>query len=70
MRNAVPLLLRLCKPPVGRHESRQHWRDQLGRLVLLPGLSGERVSIGNEIAMDIGGQFQGQFDRLVIGNGA
>jgi len=56
---------------VGRHEARQHRRDQFRRFDrALSGLAGERLAVGNKVAMNGGGKLDRELHRPVVGDDA
>jgi hypothetical protein len=54
------------KFPVGVHETLEHRRDQLTKLIGPPGLLPEHTSVGNEIAMNFRGNFGRDPDGLLV----
>jgi hypothetical protein len=61
------LLSDLPEGPIGCHESLDHRGNELGRVGrCLPSFPADRLGVGNEIAMNRRGKFDGQFHRLVI----
>ncbi len=55
-----------AEAPVAREEPRQHRRDELCGLDLLPGLARERFRIGDQVAVEIRRQFHGELHRTVV----
>jgi hypothetical protein len=56
----------LRKPPIRRHEARDHRCDQLGGLDGLPTFAAKDLRVGKEIAVKGGGQFHRELHRLVV----
>jgi hypothetical protein len=56
----------LREPPIRRHETRDHRRNQLGRLDGLPIFAAQDFRIGEEIAMKGSGQLYRNLHRLVV----
>jgi hypothetical protein len=59
-------LAHLREPPIRRHETRDHRRDQLGRLDGLPIFATQNLGISEEIAVKSGGQFHRNLHRFVV----
>jgi hypothetical protein len=60
-----------AKAPVRGDEALEHWHDQLDRLRdRLAGFPGQNLGIGEKIAMEGPGQFDGDLHRPVVDEGA